>query len=590
MQDNNARGFYKTLFSCDKIYSIIKICAEMLNVFASYYVVIALSYIINSVICSVQINSLIIGLVTISLIYLAIRIILSILNATLSSRKTRILENDRYRKNTLFSKITLSQYEGDEVQKLISSLKYSEMNGSTALSRLLDAPMVVLALSISVVVEIFIVMPLLVTSSLKDNLISIFFVIGYSFMFILASKMKSKYMKRGVSSFSREGQQKLRKLSSHIDYQYDVKINPDIRFYNQKLVEKGAEEECELSKDIFSSYWNNISKGSFYSTLFRTLSFLLGICFVAYCAIRGRIMIGSLFVYSTLLENISTHIEKVVVERNVIKAGDSYFKKREELEHKVLDTSNEIHDTGKKMWNTLEFIDVSYSFPNSDRKTLDSLSFSISRNEPTAIVGLNGSGKSTILQLILKLRRPNEGKILIDGRDIWSIDDDEYLKLFSPMLQDSSLLSFALKDNLFLENNENECLQLMDEFGLSGIELDRVVGKEGGEEGSGLSGGQEKKMLLIRSLLMIDRYMILDEPTSASDSETEDLVFSSLKQRNGYLLVSHRISKLKNVSRIIVLKEGRIVSDGNWLEMTKNESLIKELLKCERRLYTRDSI
>ena len=126
--------------------------------------------------------------------------------------------------------------------------------------------------------------------------------------------------------------------------------------------------------------------------------------------------------------------------------------------------------------------------------------------------------------------------------------------------------------------------------GLSGIELDRVVGKEGGEEGSGLSGGQEKKMLLIRSLLMNDRYMILDEPTSASDSETEDLVFSSLKQRNGYLLVSHRISKLKNVSRIIVLKEGRIVSDGNWLEMTKNESLLKELLECERRLYTRDSI
>ena len=301
-------------------------------------------------------------------------------------------------------------------------------------------------------------------------------------------------------------------------------------------------------------------------------------------------MIGSLFVYSTLLENISTHIEKVVVERNVIKAGDSYFKKREELEHKVLDTSIETYDTDKKMWNTLEFIDVSYSFPNSDRKTLDSLSFSISRNEPTAIVGLNGSGKSTILQLILKLRRPNEGKILIDGRDIWSIDDDEYLKLFSPMLQDSSLLSFALKDNLFLENNENECLQLMDEFGLSGIELDRVVGKEGGEEGSGLSGGQEKKMLLIRSLLMNDRYMILDEPTSASDSETEDLVFSSLKQRNGYLLVSHRISKLKNVSRIIVLKEGRIVSDGNWLEMTKNESLLKELLECERRLYTRVSI
>ena len=129
----------------------------------------------------------------------------------------------------------------------------------------------------------------------------------------------------------------------------------------------------------------------------------------------------------------------------------------------------------------------------------------------------------------------------------------------------------------------------MDEFGLSGIELDRVVGKEGGEEGSGLSGGQEKKMLLIRSLLMNDRYMILDEPTSASDSETEDLVFSSLKQRNGYLLVSHRISKLKNVSRIIVLKEGRIVSDGNWLEMTKNDSLLKELLECERRLYMRDN-
>lgn len=155
--------------------------------------------------------------------------------------------------------------------------------------------------------------------------------------------------------------------------------------------------------------------------------------------------------------------------------------------------------------------------------------------------------------------------------------------MFSPLLQDSSVFSFSFRDNLFLhEEKENELETLLRLFNLSHLDLEKDVGKDGKVE---LSGGQERKILFIRTLIHSDRYMILDEPSSASDFECETNIFKQLETKNNYLLITHNIRKLENISRIVVRKDGKLVADGKWNELIQHEGLIKELLECERRLY-----
>lgn len=142
----------------------------------------------------------------------------------------------------------------------------------------------------------------------------------------------------------------------------------------------------------------------------------------------------------------------------------------------------------------------------------------------------------------------------------------------------NALLSFPVKDNLFLEVDQQhiELKNLLKEFGLSDINLDKEIG---------LSGGQEKRVLFIRTLIHSYRYMVLDEPSSASDPDCENLIFKHLETKKGYLLVTHNISKLKTVSRIIVIKEGRVVSDESWSDVSGKEGLFRELLERERTLH-----
>ena len=157
------------------------------------------------------------------------------------------------------------------------------------------------------------------------------------------------------------------------------------------------------------------------------------------------------------------------------------------------------------------------------------------------------------------------------------------MDLFSPLFQSSSLFSFSLRDNLFVtkETHEQEIKREMRSLNLGDVDLDEIIG----ENNVGFSGGQEKRILLLRSLLNHNKYMILDEPTSASDPEVESFFFKKLEERDGYLIVTHKISKLKKVSRIVVIEEGKVVSDGTWDELSSDEGLFKKLLECERRLY-----
>lgn len=226
----------------------------------------------------------------------------------------------------------------------------------------------------------------------------------------------------------------------------------------------------------------------------------------------------------------------------------------------------------------IEFRDVSFSYPGQKAKALDHASFTIEEGERVAVLGRNGSGKSTIIRLALGIYEPTEGQVLVDDTDIRQIAPTDLRAHMGAVLQDVCLFTGSIKENiaLGLENISDEDVLgaakiagVHDFVGASDAGYDQRLG----ERGEGLSGGQRQAIALARALATKPRVLLLDEPTSALDSQAEAEMIARLRRATvdrTLLLVTHRMSMLKLVDRIIVLDRGQIVLDGKPDEIIRS--------------------
>lgn len=218
----------------------------------------------------------------------------------------------------------------------------------------------------------------------------------------------------------------------------------------------------------------------------------------------------------------------------------------------------------------IEFRKVSFLYPDATEKALDSISFTIKPGEKVALLGRVGSGKSTIQRLLSALYAPSEGQILIDGTEIRQIDTDIYRHFVGCGLQDTVLLSGSVRDNIKLDRPEVDDDEMLRVATLSGTHdfMGRIANGYDlilSDRGESLSGGQRQSISLARALAGRPNIMLLDEPSSAMDSQTEqaliDRLATELADRT-LLLITHRVPLLRLVDRIILLDQGRIVADG----------------------------
>ena len=217
----------------------------------------------------------------------------------------------------------------------------------------------------------------------------------------------------------------------------------------------------------------------------------------------------------------------------------------------------------------IEFRNVSYKFEGASQATISNLSFKIPAGQKVAILGKMGSGKSTFSRLVAGLYEPTEGAILIDGVDVRQIDQADTRKNIGIMLQDSWLFSGTIRENIQMGFNEYDDEHLLRICKISRV--DDFVGShpEGydfkiRERGIGLSGGQRQTINLARSLLHDPKILLLDEPTSSMDQNSEAAVVSELEAAcidKTMLIVTHRNPILKMVDRIFVFENGSIVAD-----------------------------
>ncbi|MEO0399899.1 MAG: type I secretion system permease/ATPase [Pseudomonadota bacterium] len=218
----------------------------------------------------------------------------------------------------------------------------------------------------------------------------------------------------------------------------------------------------------------------------------------------------------------------------------------------------------------LAFKDVSFSYPGQSARALDDVSFTIEPGERVAILGRNGSGKSTIVRLALGVYEPSDGQVFIDDTDIRQIRPSDLRANMGAVLQDVCLFSGTVKENitLGLEGISDDAVLeaaraagVHDFIGATDAGYDMMLA----ERGEGLSGGQRQAIALARALVSEPGVLLLDEPSSALDNQAEAALIARLKKAvdgRTLVVVTHRTSMLKLVERIIVIDGGRVVADG----------------------------
>lgn len=234
------------------------------------------------------------------------------------------------------------------------------------------------------------------------------------------------------------------------------------------------------------------------------------------------------------------------------------------------------HPQGKKFVarpeyrGNIEFKNVGFIYPNSDKSTLNNLNFRINEGEHIAIIGKIGSGKSTIHKLLLSLYVPNEGAILVDNIDTKQLDPTELRKNIAYVSQDVLLFNGTVKENIVYRLPHIDDEKIIEAATVSGV-MDFInkhpkgFDMPVGERGAFLSGGQRQSIAIARAILQDYPIVLLDEPTSAMDSSTEAKFIKSIKEYlkgKTMILVTHKTSLLSLADRVIVMEDGQIVLDG----------------------------
>ena len=229
----------------------------------------------------------------------------------------------------------------------------------------------------------------------------------------------------------------------------------------------------------------------------------------------------------------------------------------------------------------IEFKDVSFRYPNGDRNVLSHCSFTIYFGEIVGLVGLNGSGKSTIVKLLCRFYDPTEGKILIDGIDNKEYDLVKLREMFGVLFQDYVKYSFSLRENIALSDLSRigETDSICKACTESGVDdyieewesgIDENLTRRFDSNGKELSGGQWQRISLARAFFRDAPIILLDEPSAALDPVAEHKIFqdfANISKGRSAVLISHRLSSITLCDKILVLEDGHIVEQGSHSEL-----------------------
>lgn len=341
-------------------------------------------------------------------------------------------------------------------------------------------------------------------------------------------------------------------------------------------------EKKRLYAELFAGIFENVAVGV---ALYLVLSLFLG----------GAITVGTFYFIYGLLFSFRSYSQILLRRVVAVQADKNYLETFYELRHQKRKIVPGHIQLDNKQPLSIEFKNVSFKYPKTNKWVFQGLSFKVSADDDVAIVGQNGAGKTTLIKLLLRIYDPNKGKILVNGHDLKKLDLDAYYKLLGLLFQSFSKPSVKVEENIYLGNihrkfNIEEIKDAARKAEADGFiekypnQYETFLNKE--MKGGILpSGGQWQRLAIARVFFKKPKLMILDEPTSAIDALAEEQIFNNLYEYGKdttMLFISHRFATVRKAKRIIVIENGHIVEQGQHDDLMANDGLYAKMYQAQQ--------
>ncbi len=389
-----------------------------------------------------------------------------------------------------------------------------------------------------------------------------------------------------------------RKVSYNFWQTYDFKYGKDIRLYDaSKMLDENCHQINDECYKVELKYRKKIMVVLSLLSVAGALKNFGMYLILGIMAVKKLITLGNFSLYSSSALTASNALNVIVSEFGWLTVTSNYLYNYVRFMGINTDTAFGSENVDMNKDHEIEFKDVWFKYPRSDKYILKGVSLKIKKGEKLSIVGLNGAGKTTFIKLLCRLYKVDKGEILIDGKNINEYDFSEYSKLFSVVFQDYKLFAFSFKENISVneEPDENRVLKLCEKVGLSKkiddmpSGMDTIMFKQFDESGVEPSGGEQQKMSIARAIYKDAPIVILDEPTAALDPIAEyDIYrqFNEIVNGKTAIYISHRLSSCKFCDKIAVFKDGVIKEYGHHsklLEIPNGE--YKRMFDAQAKYY-----
>ncbi|MDK0581503.1 ABC transporter ATP-binding protein [Clostridium perfringens] len=387
------------------------------------------------------------------------------------------------------------------------------------------------------------------------------------------------------------------------DTMYDFAYGKDIRIYYLKniLIDKFKKfrgERIDISNDVQEKQL----KVKIVDVILLVIRECVVYGYLIYNVLFTGMGIGDFTMYFSTINGFGDWMKGILGDLAHIKAQNMYLDDmREFLEIKSED-KEKTRDIPIDSSYEIEFKNVSFKYPKTDKYIYKNLSLKIKKGQRLAIVGINGAGKTTFVKLLCRLYEPTSGEILINGVNIKDFSKEEYYKILSVVFQDIKTFAFTVAENVSLENLEDvdreKVLHCIEKAGVGdkinslqkGIDTSLLKILDG--EGVELSGGENQKLALARALYKNGKIVILDEPTSALDAVAEYNIYKGFDELIGdktAIYISHRLASTKFCDVIAFFENGEIVEYGTHEELLKKNGKYSDMFNIQAQYYKEES-
>ncbi len=395
-----------------------------------------------------------------------------------------------------------------------------------------------------------------------------------------------------------------------------------MNYYSEIMVNKDVVKEIRMFdlggtfvnkyKQVFEGYYSGIKKlvaqESVWSVVMATLSSVVNCVFYAFIALgvfNGDFKIGDYSLYTGSLSSIASSVASIIGISATIYEGTLF------IDNLIAFMKADSFITAPKVSqviergvpHTVEFKNVSFAYPGSDRMVIKNVSFTLNPGETTVLVGLNGAGKTTLIKLLTRLYDPTDGEILLDGVNLKEYNPKELYNMFGIIFQDFGKYACTVAENIMFgevgAERDDERITDSAESANAADYINRLP--EGYEtplmriferNGTELSIGQWQKLAIARAFYSDSDILILDEPTASLDAIAEQEIYSQfeqLRKDKTTIFVSHRLSSATTASKIIVLEYGELIEMGNHKELMAKEGRYYELFSTQAKHYVEGS-